>query len=116
MPRQWTDEQRAEASKRAILHQPWKKSTGPRSITGKKKSARNSYKHGYFSCENQVIRWYIRLAALRLKQIKAHRNMRLDKLRNELIAQRSPKGNFKPDIMAFYPYMTKDPFKFFSKR
>jgi hypothetical protein len=116
MPRQWTDEQRAEASKKAILHQPWKKSTGPRSLTGKKKSARNSYKHGFFSREKQIIRWYIRLAALRLRQLNAHRNMRLEKLRNELIAQRSPKGNFQPDIDAFYPYMTKNPIKFFSKR
>lgn len=99
MTRQWTDQQRAEASKIAILHQPWKKSTGPRSITGKKKSARNSYKHGHFSCEHQVIRWYIRLAALRLKQIKAYRTARLEKLRNELIAQRNPKGNFNPDIV-----------------
>ena len=116
MPRQWTDKQKAEASKRALTNQPWKKSTGPRSVRGKSVSSRNSFKHGYFSYEKQIIRWYIRLSIFRLKQINTRRNLRLENLRNELIAQRSPNGNFKPDINAFYRYMTKTPISFFSKR
>ena len=115
MPRQWTEFQRLEASERARVSQPWRNSTGPRSAEGKRVSARNSYKHGRYSYEITLLNWYTRLAALRIKQLNAHLNMKLQKLRNELIAKRNPKGCFKPDIMAFYPHMTKDPFKFFSK-
>jgi hypothetical protein len=115
MPRQWTEFQRLEASERARASQPWRNSTGPRSAEGKRVSARNSYKHGRYSYEITLLSWYTRLAALRLKQLNVHMNMKLQKLRNELITERNPKGCFKPDIMAFYPYMTKDPFKFFSK-
>ena len=85
--RQWTDAQRQAAAERARKNRPWQHSTGPRTRSGKRRSARNSYKHGYFSMEKQVLRWYIRLAAQRVKLLQEHLRQEKEILRNELNAR-----------------------------
>ena len=71
MAKNWSPEQREAAAHRAQQNRPWAHSTGPRTFTGKRTSSQNSYKHGRFSYEKQILRWYVRLAALRVKQVKA---------------------------------------------
>jgi len=44
MPRQWTDEQRTRQAERCRQHQPWKYSTGPKSVAGKRKVSQNPRK------------------------------------------------------------------------
>lgn len=116
MPRIWTEEQKQNASQRALVTKPWDKSTGPRTIAGKRISARNSYKHGFYSYEITLIKWYARFAATRLKQLNVHINLKLQKQRNELITQEKGHPVFSPDLMTFYPYMIKNPFKFFGTK
>jgi hypothetical protein len=116
MPRKWTKEQKRNASERARISRPWEKSTGPRTIAGKRISARNSYKHGFYSYEITLIKWYARFATMRLKQINTQINLKLQKQRNELITQEKGHPVFSPDLMTFYPYMIKDPFKFFGTK
>jgi hypothetical protein len=99
MPTHWTDGQRADAARRARLNRPWLYATGPRTARGKQKSSRNSLKHGYYSQEKEILRWYLRLCALRLKQIKGFFLIQQDKhrifkkTRNEL-----SKKNYKPSL------------------
>jgi hypothetical protein len=56
MPR-WTLEARKLQSDRQKLsiyqQRPWERSTGPKSLVGKAKAARNSFKHG---CRSRVMR------------------------------------------------------------
>jgi hypothetical protein len=47
----WTDERRASQAAQIARWSPWLKSTGPRSAKGKKRSSRNSLKHGAYSAE-----------------------------------------------------------------
>jgi len=42
----WSDERRARHAEAIKRWAPWTKSTGPRTATGKARSAHNSYKHG----------------------------------------------------------------------
>jgi hypothetical protein len=116
MPRQWTDQQKEDASIRAKLSQPWRNSTGPRSAEGKRVSARNSYKHGFYSYEITLIKWYARFATMRLKQLNVRINIKLQKQRNELITREKGHPIFSPDLMTFYPHTIKDPFKFFGTK
>jgi len=44
LPKQWTDEQRAEQAERCRAIQPWQYSTGPRTKRGKKRSSMNAKK------------------------------------------------------------------------
>ena len=87
MPRQWTDAQRLAAAERARKNRPWQHSTGPRTFMGKRRSSKNSYKPGYYSVEHQVLRWYIRLAAQRVKLLREHIRQEKEILRNELNAR-----------------------------
>jgi hypothetical protein len=43
-PSTWTAERRARQAMLIHTWQPWKKSTGPRTLEGKSKSSRNAYK------------------------------------------------------------------------
>ncbi len=36
----------------AAMNKPWLKSTGPRTTEGKRRSSRNSFKHGFWSAES----------------------------------------------------------------
>jgi hypothetical protein len=98
MASNWSIEQRKDAARRARLHRPWLYSTGPRTAEGKRSSSRNSHKHGHYSFERQFIRFYLRLAALRIKQSKAflaqqrHKHAEWKKTRNELTLK-----YYKPD-------------------
>lgn len=42
----WTPERRAKQAEMIRSWQPWAKSTGPKSSTGKTKSSQNSFNHG----------------------------------------------------------------------
>lgn len=46
MKTRWTDEARRLQAERIRLQQPWRFSTGPRTLEGKAKSSRNAYKGG----------------------------------------------------------------------
>ena len=42
----WTPERRARHAAAIRLWAPWTRSTGPRTVSGKQRSAQNAYKHG----------------------------------------------------------------------
>lgn len=109
MPRLWTNRQRYEAARRAKMNAPWNHSTGPRTAAGKQISSRNSYKHGRYSYERQLLRWYVRLAEMRVKRLKAAINHVCYDYRNEVIAKYVPRRAKTPDIMAYYPYFKVHP-------
>lgn len=44
--RSWTDQDRARQSQAIRNWQPWKKSTGPRTHDGKRRTSQNAWKHG----------------------------------------------------------------------
>lgn len=114
--RAWTDAQRAAQARKIRDHQIWLKSTGPKTARGKRTSSHNSYKHGRFSYEKQILRWYVRMAALRLKQIKTHIAFQNQKSENELIDQYQLATKRRPDIMAYYPYFKVHPIDAHIKR
>ena len=62
--RQWTLEQRKQQAEKIKLWQPWKSSTGAKTLQGKAISSRNAFKGGY----------YLELKELRklLKKQKGH--------------------------------------------
>lgn len=107
--REWTDAQRAAQGRKIRNHQIWLKSTGPKTRTGKSTSSRNSYKHGRFTFEKQVLRWYVRLAVKRLKQINCKRRYEEQKRENELRNKYGFPKPKRPDINAYYPYFKVHP-------
>ena len=114
--RVWTDAQREEQSRQLKSRQIWLKSTGPRSARGKSLSSRNSYKHGRYSFSRIVLGWYVRLAALRVKQAKIGWMRHEQNYRNELIARGHLYDKKKPRIMAFYPYFIVHPLDEYYKK
>jgi hypothetical protein len=49
MTRAWTEEDRKRQSELMHRLKPWTRSTGPRTEDGKRRSARNAFKHGFRS-------------------------------------------------------------------
>ena len=71
MPR-WTLEARKQQSERMKLsiyqQRPWERSTGPKSVVGKAKAARNALKHG---CRSRAMReFFAQLARERKALLK----------------------------------------------
>ncbi len=64
--RQWTTEQRKEQSKKIRQWQPWKSSTGAKTLEGKARSSRNAYKGG-FRKEMRKLRQLLREQELIIK-------------------------------------------------
>jgi hypothetical protein len=62
--RNWTEEQKAAQSARLRALKPWLKSTGPKTVSGKKIVSMNAYKHGARSKEQtqhlKDVRQYLR--------------------------------------------------------
>jgi len=44
MPKQWSQQKRSSQREHIMKHQPWEKSTGPTSDSGKQRSSRNASK------------------------------------------------------------------------
>jgi hypothetical protein len=61
MGRIWTDDDRLKQAERIRNQKPWTKSTGPRTISGKRASSSNSYKHGSYTTEMKQIFRYLKL-------------------------------------------------------
>ncbi len=61
MPRQWTDEQRQTQAERCQQLQPWKHSTGPKSVAGKRKVSQNPRKSASYEMAealNDLAYWH----------------------------------------------------------
>jgi hypothetical protein len=56
----WPPERRKKQAERIRNQQPWKQSTGPRTETGRVKTARNAYKHGFRSTDMERVRALLR--------------------------------------------------------
>jgi hypothetical protein len=85
-PKGWTPERRARQSARARETQPWRHATGPRSETGKARSAMNGLKHGHRSrahiFDMRRARYVLRLAARNIAIVRAY--LRLRRLEDSL--------------------------------
>ena len=42
----WTTERKEKSRELALLHRPWERSTGPKTVKGKERSSQNAMKHG----------------------------------------------------------------------
>ena len=81
----WTPERRARHSLAIRNWAPWKKSTGPRTISGKAKSCMNAFKHGQYSRQAYEFRLALRHKMAYIKFI-CHRQEELQRFqRNELL-------------------------------
>jgi hypothetical protein len=59
-PKNWTPERRARQAAQIRSWRPWLRSTGPRSETGKERSALNALRHGFCSRD-----WLLAAAGIR---------------------------------------------------
>ena len=62
------------------------------------------------------MRWYVRFAVTRNKQLKTYINYQNQKRENELIEKWGLPKASRPDIMAFYPYFKVHPLKWGKKQ
>lgn len=67
MTKGWTDERRRKAAERIRQAKPWKKSTGPRTEEGKRRSSLNAFKHGGRSRQYHEITTLLQLNAAFLR-------------------------------------------------
>lgn len=54
MGNNWTAEHRQRQSEAIHRWQPWKKSTGPKTKEGKRRSAKNAYAGGHWKAEREM--------------------------------------------------------------
>lgn len=90
----WTEERRAKQRAAILRRAPWKKSTGPRTEAGKKKSAQNAYKHGHRGRE-----WREFYALLAKKRLYVRRVLAERMAQAALAAQK----NMTNELMDFRP-------------
>jgi hypothetical protein len=87
-PKGWTPERRARQAALIRGWMPWRRSTGPRTETGKARVATNALKHGGRSrahiLEMRRVRYALRLAARNVALLRAHIRLR------KLASARSP--------------------------
>jgi hypothetical protein len=55
MRRQWTEEQRQAQAQRCRQNQPWRHSTGPKSVAGKRKVSQNPRKPASFELAEALV-------------------------------------------------------------
>ena len=79
-PKGWTPARRVRQAALIRLWQPWRRSTGPRTETGKARVATNPLKHGGRSrahiLEMRRVRYALRLAARNIALLRAHIRLR----------------------------------------
>jgi hypothetical protein len=70
----WTPERRARQAALIRRWAPWRRSTGPKTESGKARCARNALRHGFRSSarthELQRVRYVLRLAAQNIKRLR----------------------------------------------
>ena len=54
--RHWTPEERLKQAELIRKWQPWKQSTGAKTLQGKARSSRNAYKHGLSKLQKELSR------------------------------------------------------------
>lgn len=69
--RVWTEEQKQKQREAIQQWAPWKKSTGPRTDSGKQKSSRNSLKHGLRSKTWSFYRSYLYVSSRFTRGVEA---------------------------------------------
>ncbi len=95
MPNPWTEDRKLKARERIRLHKPWLKSTGPRTAEGKKRSAMNSRKRGYYSQEARDIRRTLRSGARYLRQVRERLCFYRQSIKYVIAATQNPDGSWK---------------------
>ncbi|QPF75043.1 hypothetical protein G8A07_20400 [Roseateles sp. DAIF2] len=70
MTKGWTPERRAKQAALIRTWQPWTHSTGPRSLEGKARAARNGDKGGQWKAEREALREFRQQVSGLLKQQK----------------------------------------------
>lgn len=81
MTKGWTEERRKAQAERCRANKPSQFSTGPKTETGKARSARNALKHGLRSKEADSIREFLRLNK---ETMRFYKEYALTSLANEL--------------------------------
>lgn len=99
MGRIWTDDDRLKQAERIRNQKPWTKSTGPRTIAGKRASSSNSYKHGSYTTEMKQIFRYLRLQKTYIATLRfLHKQGKLVCLDDDMISQNELNKNSTKSI------------------
>ena len=81
----WSTARRAKHAAAIRRWKPWEKSTGPRSATGKAKSAQNAFKHGRHSLERRLASRAFTALGRCIRLIALYRRLWSLNPRNELL-------------------------------
>ena len=73
---QWTPERKARQSQAIREWEPWRKSTGPKTAAGKRRSSQNAIKHGRYRGDLTAAITNAVLALRELKQLGAEHRPR----------------------------------------
>lgn len=87
----WTPERRARQAARIRLWAPWARSTGPKTLMGKAKSSKNSYKHGCRARDMRLMSKALSAQSRYVRAINAYiflKNCHTSFRANELIERR----------------------------
>ena len=81
----WPPARRAAHAVAIQRWKPWAKSTGPRTSSGKAKSAQNAYKHGAYALQLRLFNQGLAAQRACVRVILHHRRLALQNPRNELL-------------------------------
>jgi hypothetical protein len=96
----WTDEQKQKQREAIKRWQPWVKSTGPRTDSGKRTSSQNAYKHGRFSAGSRAHRKTLRIILRHARAVIAWGRFYRKRQRHMIIAVQEKARKLQNELLS----------------